>query len=129
MLINIVVHVQAYMSNTFELCLNKLKIANLNWVKGNNSNKTEKIHMQKSQVHCFKLMLIIIPAKTPKTWNRSTKKYPGAQLHMLNNIPDRFHDSRSNSFLSYVRRKLKIFFTSRAITLKILNISAWKYPG
>jgi hypothetical protein len=25
-------------------------------------------------------------------------KYPGAQLHMLSNIPVRFHDSRSNTF-------------------------------
>jgi hypothetical protein len=30
--------------------------------------------------------------------NKSTQKYPGAKLHMLSNIPIKFHDSRSNTF-------------------------------
>jgi hypothetical protein len=35
---------------------------------------------------------------TLKILNISTRKCPGAQLHMLIIIPVRFHDSRSNSF-------------------------------
>jgi hypothetical protein len=30
--------------------------------------------------------------------NYSTSETPGAQIHMLINIPVRFHDSRSNTF-------------------------------
>jgi hypothetical protein len=49
---------------------------------------------------------------------------------MLSNIPVRFHDYRSNTFLvtCYTSWKLEIFTNSRAITLKIKNISTWKYP-
>jgi hypothetical protein len=69
-------------------------------------------------------------AKTLKILNISTQKYPGAQLHMLINIPVRFNDSRSNIFwvTCHTSWKLQIFTQSRAITLKILNISTWKYP-
>jgi hypothetical protein len=34
-----------------------------------------------------------------KILNKSTQKYPGAQLHMLINIPIKFHDSRSITLL------------------------------
>jgi hypothetical protein len=37
-------------------------------------------------------------AITLKILYKSTLKYPGAQLHMLINIPIKFHDSRSNIF-------------------------------
>jgi hypothetical protein len=47
-------------------------------------------------------------------------KYPNAQLHILSNIPVRFHYYRSNT---------QIFTKSRAITLKILNKSTPKYLG
>jgi hypothetical protein len=33
-----------------------------------------------------------------KILNKSRRKYSGAQLHMLINIPVKFHDSRSNAF-------------------------------
>jgi hypothetical protein len=50
---------------------------------------------------------------------------------MLSNIPVRFYDSRSNTFLFTCDTswKLKILTNSRAITLKILNISTQKYPS
>jgi hypothetical protein len=50
---------------------------------------------------------------------------------MLINIPVRFHDYRLNTFLVTCNTswKLQILTKSRAITLKILNISTWKYPG
>jgi hypothetical protein len=35
---------------------------------------------------------------------KSTRIYPDAQLHMLNNIPVKLHDSRLKNLLSYVRR-------------------------
>jgi hypothetical protein len=42
--------------------MNKLKIAPLYYVKGNNSNKTEKKTTHaKFQVHSFTAMLIIVP--------------------------------------------------------------------
>jgi hypothetical protein len=70
-------------------------------------------------------------AMTLKILNISTQKYPGAQLHMLINIPVRFHDSRSNIFwvMCDTSWKLEIFTNSREITLEIQNISTWKYPG
>jgi hypothetical protein len=37
-------------------------------------------------------------AMTLKILNKSTQKYPGAQPHMLINIPVKFHDSMSNPF-------------------------------
>jgi hypothetical protein len=37
-------------------------------------------------------------AITLKILNKSTQKYRGGQLHMLINIPVKFHDSRSNTF-------------------------------
>jgi hypothetical protein len=41
MLTNISENFQAYSSNIFKLCMNKLKIANVYLVKGDNSNKIE----------------------------------------------------------------------------------------
>jgi hypothetical protein len=38
-------------------------------------------------------------AITLKILFKTTRKYPGAQQHMLINIPVKFHDSRSNTFL------------------------------
>jgi hypothetical protein len=44
--------------------MNKLKIANLYLVKGNNTNKAEKIHMYaKPHLRNFTVMFIIIPVK------------------------------------------------------------------
>jgi hypothetical protein len=41
--------------------------------------------------------------------NKSTWNYPGAQLHMLSNIPVKFHDSRSNTFeLSVTQNENKL---------------------
>ena len=37
-------------------------------------------------------------AITPTLLNESARETPGAQLHMLNNIPLKFGDSRSNTF-------------------------------
>jgi hypothetical protein len=37
-------------------------------------------------------------AITQKILNKSRRKYPGAHLHMLINIPVKFHDSRSTTF-------------------------------
>jgi hypothetical protein len=70
-------------------------------------------------------------AITLRILNISKWKYPGAQLHMLINIPVRFHDSRSNIFwvTCYTSWKLQKFTKSRAITLKMLKIFTWKYPG
>jgi hypothetical protein len=70
-------------------------------------------------------------ATTLKILNIFTWKYPGAQLHMLSNIPVRFHDSMSNTLLVtwFTSWKLEIFTNLRVITLKILNISTQKYPG
>jgi hypothetical protein len=70
-------------------------------------------------------------AITLKILNKYRRKYPSAQLHMLINIPVKFHDSRSNTFLVTCDTswKLQIFTMSRAITLKILNKSTQKYPG
>jgi hypothetical protein len=50
---------------------------------------------------------------------------------MLSNILIKFHDSWSNTFWVTCETswKLKIFTKSRAITLKILNKFARKYPG
>jgi hypothetical protein len=63
--------------------------------------------------------------------NKSRRKYPGAQLHMLINIPVKFYDSRSNTFwiTCDTSWKLQNFIKSRAITLKILEISRRKYRG
>jgi hypothetical protein len=63
--------------------------------------------------------------------NKSTRKFPGAQLYMLINILVKFHDSRLNPFWVKCDTswKLQIFTKSRTITLKILNKSTWKYPG
>jgi hypothetical protein len=62
---------------------------------------------------------------------KSRRKYQGAQLHMLINIPVKFHDSRSNTFwvTCDTSWKLQNFTKSRAITLKIIKKSRWKYPG
>jgi choline kinase len=70
-------------------------------------------------------------AITLKLLNKSRQKYPGAQLHMLINIPVKFHDSRSNTFWVTCDTiwKLQNFTKSRTITLKILNESRRKYPG
>jgi hypothetical protein len=61
----------------------------------------------------------------------STHKYQGAQLHMLINIPVKFHDCMSNLFwvTCDISWKLQNFTKSRAITLKLLNKSTWKYQG
>jgi hypothetical protein len=66
-----------------------------------------------------------------KELNKSTQKYTGAQLHMLINISVKYHDSRSNMFwvTCDTSWKLQTLTKSRAITLKILNKSTWKYPG
>jgi hypothetical protein len=70
-------------------------------------------------------------AITLKILNKSRRKYPGAQLHMLINIPVNYHDSRSNTFwvTCDTSWKLQNFTKSRAITQKILKISRQKYPG
>jgi hypothetical protein len=69
-------------------------------------------------------------AITLKILKKSRRKYPGAQLHMLINIPVKFHDSRSNIFwvTCDTSWKLQNFTKSRAITLKIQLISRRKYP-
>jgi Tfp pilus assembly protein PilO len=41
---------------------------------------------------------LVSRAITLKTLKISRRKYPGAQQHMLINIPVKFHDSRSNTF-------------------------------
>jgi hypothetical protein len=60
-----------------------------------------------------------------------TRKYTGAQLHMLSSILVRLHNSRSNTFLVTCDTswKLEILNKSRAVTLKILKISTRKYTG
>jgi hypothetical protein len=65
-----------------------------------------------------------------KILNKSRQKYPDAKLHMLINIPVKFHDSWSNPLwvTCDTSWKLQIFTKSMAITLKILNISAQKCP-
>jgi hypothetical protein len=70
-------------------------------------------------------------AITLKILNESRRKYPGAQLHMLINIPVKFHDSMSNPFwvTCDTSWKLQNFTKSKTITLKILNKSTRKYPG
>jgi hypothetical protein len=63
--------------------------------------------------------------------NKSTCETPGAQLHIVNSIHVRFHDSRSNTFrvTCDTSWKLQMFIKSMATTLKILNKSTWKYPA
>jgi choline kinase len=63
--------------------------------------------------------------------NKSTRKYPSAQLHMLINIPVKFHDPRSNTFwvTCDTSWQFQIFSKSRAISLTILYKSTRKYPG
>jgi hypothetical protein len=70
-------------------------------------------------------------AITLKVLNKSRRKQPCAQLHMVINIPVKFHDSRSNTFwvTCDTSWKLQNFTKSRAITLKILNKCRRKYPG
>jgi hypothetical protein len=70
-------------------------------------------------------------AITLKILNKSTWEYPGEQLQMLINIPVKFYNSRSNTFWVTCNTswKLQNFTKSRAITLKILNKSTWKYTG
>jgi hypothetical protein len=63
--------------------------------------------------------------------NKSTSEIPGAQLHMLRNIPVMVHDYRSNTFWAQACNtswKLQRFTKSRAITLQILHKSTRKYP-
>jgi hypothetical protein len=72
MLINISVKFHDSRSNTF-------------WVTCNTSWKLQ-------------LLLSQSRAITLKILNKSRQKYPGAQLHMLINIPIKLHDSRSNTF-------------------------------
>jgi hypothetical protein len=69
-------------------------------------------------------------AITLRILNKSTRKYTGAHLHILINIPVKFHDSRSNTFwvTCDTSWKLQIFTKSRAITLKILNKFHTKIP-
>jgi hypothetical protein len=66
-----------------------------------------------------------------KILNKSRRKYPGAQVHMLINIHVKFHDSRSNTFwvTCDTSWKLQNFTKSWAITLTILQLSRRKYPG
>jgi hypothetical protein len=70
-------------------------------------------------------------AITLKNTKNIQTKYPGAQLHILINIPVKFYDSRSNTFWGTCDTswKLQNFTKSRAITLKLLKISRRKYPG
>jgi small-conductance mechanosensitive channel len=46
-------------------------------------------------------------AETLQILNKSTHKHPGAQLHMLANIPIKFHDSVDQILLSYVRHNMR----------------------
>jgi RNase H-fold protein (predicted Holliday junction resolvase) len=63
--------------------------------------------------------------------SKSTSETPGAQLHMLSNIPVKFHDARWNTFWAMCNTnwKLQIFTKLRTISLQILNKSTQKYPG
>jgi hypothetical protein len=104
MLTNILVNFQAYKSNPF-------------WVTCDRSWKLQ--NFTKSRAITLKIL------------NKSRRKYTGAQLHMLINIPVKFHDSMSNPFWVTCDTSWKIqnFTKSRAITLKILNKSRRIYPG
>jgi hypothetical protein len=63
--------------------------------------------------------------------NKSTCETPGAQLHMLINIPTQFHDSWSNTFwvTCDTSWKLQIFTKLREITLTKQNKSTCETPG
>ena len=63
--------------------------------------------------------------------NESIYETPGAQLHMLTNIPVKCPDRRSNTFGATcdTSRKLQIFAMSRAITKPILQESTSETPG
>jgi hypothetical protein len=58
-------------------------VSNPFWVACDTSWKLQKIYLSRA----INLKILI----------KSRQKYPGAQLHMLINIPVKFHDSRSNT--------------------------------
>jgi choline kinase len=70
-------------------------------------------------------------AKILKILNKSSQKYPGAQRHMLINIPVKFHDFMSNPFwvTCDTSWKMQNFTKSWAITIKIQKICRRKYAG
>jgi hypothetical protein len=78
MLINIPVKFHDFRSNTFRV------MCDTSWVTCDTSWKLQMFTKSR--------------AITLKILHKSTRKYPGAQLHMLINIPVNFHDSRSNTF-------------------------------
>ena len=58
-------------------------------------------------------------------------KYPGAQLHALNNISLKFQVSSTYSFrvMHDTNWKFHIFTKSRPVTLSTLKSNGWKYPA
>jgi hypothetical protein len=93
MLINIPVKFYDPRSNTFELLVTQV---------------------ENCKIFCKSMTI------TLQILNNSTRKYPGAQLHRLINIPFKFYDSMSDTFEfreTQVENFL-IFTKSRAITLK-----------
>jgi hypothetical protein len=83
------------------------------------------------KLQLFTKSMAIILTKQKK---KSTNETPDAPLHMLSNIPVKFHDSRSNTMWATCDTSwiLQIFTNSRAITLQILQLlkkSTQQYPG
>jgi polyribonucleotide nucleotidyltransferase len=76
-------------------------------------------------------MFIKLRAITQEILEKSSSQTLGAKLHMLTNIPVKFHDSRLNTFWAThdTNWKLQNFTKSTAITQEMLEKATSQTPG